>query len=123
MQITTHTDPAPPRFRPTFDSLLAEQTRRRRETGMPDLDLIDSEQTRIERQAVLNARATQAIKIFTAQQRELSAIHDAAFEEGAAYARKISSADTLFWIVTGAMLGGSLTWWLLRIGGLVAAGA
>lgn len=121
MQTTPNSDPQPPRPRPTFDSLLAQQVQRRRETGLPEL--IDNEQTRRERQKLQDERTAQAVKTFTAQQREFAKIHDAAFEKGAAHARKSSSGDALYWIVTGALLGGSLTWWLLRIGGSAAAGA
>jgi len=120
-----HIDPAPPppRFRPSFDSLLAQQIARRRETGLPDLNLIDSEAVQSEHQKILDKRAAHAVKVFTAQQRELANIRALAFEEGAAYARKSSAVDALYWVCGGTLLGGSLTWWLLRLGGSVAAGA
>lgn len=139
MQINPSNDPAPrcntntalpdpllsagssKRYRPAFDDLLAEQVLRRREAGLSDLT--ENDQTRRERMKVMTERTAQSIANFTAHQQEIAELHAAAFDNGAEYARQRASGDTLFWVITGALLGGSLTWWLLRLGGSAAAGA
>ena len=112
----------PPRLRPSFESLLNEQVKRRRDAGLSSL--LDIEAAQRERQKIQFERTAYAIKISVAQrQQETELMREAAFDEGAAYARKHASFDALFWVVTGTLLGGSLTWWLLRLGGSIAAGA
>ena len=121
MQTTPHSQTVPPRFRPSFESLLAQQVQRRREAGLADLS--DIGLTPAAHETAQRDQHARAVKAFVAQQQQVSAVYESAFEEGAEYGRKSSSATTALWVVTGALLGGSLTYWLLHLGGLVAAGA